>query len=62
MMRKAETTPESELLAALKSAIMALNQPRNFDTKLQDPDRPGRTLKSYDLIPRLEKVVRKYEP
>ena len=51
----------NELLQALKLAVSALNWPRNFDTHLPDPERPGRTLKSYDLLPKLEAVVRKYE-
>jgi hypothetical protein len=54
-----EPTMEQELLAALLLAIRALNMPANFDTRIPDPDKPGRTLRSYALIPQLEAVARK---
>jgi hypothetical protein len=50
---------EQELLAALLLAIRALNMPASFDTGIADPEKPGRTLRSYKLIPQLEAVARK---
>jgi hypothetical protein len=53
--------PRSELLEALRLAIRAMNATPNFDTGISNPERKHRTLRSYELLPKLEAVVRKYE-
>lgn len=50
---------ETELLNALLLAIRALNATPDFNTGIQCPDYPERTLRSYRLIPQLETVARK---
>jgi hypothetical protein len=45
------------LREALILAITALNQPRNFNTTIANPDKPGKFLKSYELIPLLRKAI-----
>jgi hypothetical protein len=47
-----------KLLEALGIAIKAMNNVPSFDTGLPDENRPGTTLSSYRLLPRLEAVVR----
>jgi hypothetical protein len=47
-----------KLLEALEIAITAMNNVPSFDTGLPDETRPGKTLSSYRLLPRLEAVVR----
>jgi hypothetical protein len=46
---------------ALKLAIQALNQARNFDTLIPNPERPQTNLSSYRLIPMLEKALKEDE-
>jgi hypothetical protein len=53
--------PTTELLEALRLAIRAMNATPNFDTRIPNPERTHRTLRSYELLPKLEAVVRKYE-
>lgn len=48
-----------ELLRALQTAIKAMNATPSFDTGLPDPDRPGRTMSSYQLLPKLEAIARR---
>jgi hypothetical protein len=43
---------------ALRLAIKALNQPRNFKTWIDHPTKPGKFLMSYELIPILEKALK----
>jgi hypothetical protein len=57
----APTDPISELRQALQLAIRAMNATPNFDTRIPNPERKNRTLRSYELLPKLEAVVRKYE-
>jgi hypothetical protein len=49
-----------ELLDALLLAIRAMNATPSFNTRISDPENPKRTMKSYDLLPKLEAVARKY--
>jgi hypothetical protein len=55
------TDPTRELLEALRLAIRAMNATPSFETGIPNPERKGRTLRSYELLPKLEAIVRKYE-
>ena len=48
-------------IQGLNLAIQALNEPTNFDTGIINPKNPKKTLKSYQLIMFLEKVVNAHE-
>ena len=52
-------TIEQELLQALLLAIRAMNNARSFDTGILKSEGSSRTLSSYELLPKLEAVVRK---
>ena len=56
-----DNDPTSELLDALRLAIRAMNATPNFDTGIRNPERKHRTLRSYELLPKIEAVVRKHE-
>lgn len=46
------------LAEALGDAIRAMNAVPSFDTGIQNPDHPKRTLSSYQLLPKLEAILR----
>lgn len=54
-------TKEMSAVEALRFAITALNTPSNFLTAIPNPNKPGKFLKSYELIPMLESVARREE-
>jgi hypothetical protein len=56
-----DNDPRSELREALRLAIRAMNATPSFDTGIPNPERKHRTLRSYELLPKLEAVVRKHE-
>ena len=47
-----------ELFEALQTAISAMNAVPSFGTGVSHPDKPGLDLTSYELLPRLEAVLR----
>lgn len=53
-----EQVPPTTPVDALRLAVRALNQVPNFRTGIPDPKRPGRDLRSYELLPMLEAILR----
>jgi hypothetical protein len=50
--------PPATAADGLRLAIRAMNRTPNFNTGIPDPKRSGRELRSYDLLPMLEALVR----
>jgi hypothetical protein len=46
------------LAQALEQAIRAMNTVPSFDTGITNPDHPKRTLSSYQLLPKLEAILK----
>ena len=46
------------LAQALDLAIRAMSTVRSFDTGITDPDHPHRTLSSYQLLPKLQAILK----
>jgi len=46
------------LAQALELAIRAMNTVPSFDTGITNPDHPKRTLSSYQLLPKLEAILK----
>ncbi len=46
------------LAQALDLAIRAMNKVRSFDTGITNPEHPQRTLSSYQLLPKLEAILK----
>jgi len=56
-----KTTYELIVLDALKTAVRALCATPSFGTGIANPEAPGRSLTSYQLIPKLEEVIREFD-
>ena len=54
-----EQVPPITPVDALRLAIRAMNHVPNFRTGIADPKRPNRELRSYELLPMLEAILRK---
>ena len=52
-----EQVPPLTPVDALRLAVRALNQVPNFRTGIPNPKRPGRDLRSYELLPMLEAIL-----
>jgi hypothetical protein len=50
--------PAHDLAQALELAIRAMNTVSSFDTGIANPEHPRRTLSSYQLLPKLETVLK----
>ncbi len=46
------------LAQALEQAICAMNMVPSFDTGITNPEQPKRTLSSYQLLPKLEAILK----
>jgi hypothetical protein len=53
-----QDVPPATAADGLRLAIRAMNRIPNFNTAIPDPKRSGRELRSYDLLPMLEALVR----
>ena len=56
-----EPVPPLTSVDALRLAIQAMNHVPNFRTGIPNPKRPGHDLRSYELLPMLEAVLREGE-